>query len=69
MLAYDFNNFVCMIFLKLMDDQTVKIGNHYQTPMQLRNPVTKLPNNQKIVERKAQYLNKSFGKDSKYFCH
>ena len=56
-------------FLKLMDDQTVKIGNHYQTPFPLRNLVTKLPNNRKMVERRAQYLKKRFGKDSKYFCH
>ena len=40
-------------FLKLMDDQTVKVGNHYQTPLPLRNPVMKLPNNRKMVERRA----------------
>ena len=56
-------------FLKLMDDQTVKVGNHYQTPLPLRNPAMKLPNDQKMVERRAQYLKKRFGKDSKYFCH
>ena len=31
--------------LKLMDDQAVKMGNHYQTPLPLRNLVMKLPNN------------------------
>ena len=54
-------------FLKLMDDQTVKVGNHYQTPLPLRNPVMKLPNNRKMVERRAQYLKKRFEKDPKYF--
>ena len=56
-------------FLKLMDDQTVKVGNHYQNPLPLRDPVMKLPNNWKIVERTAQYLKKRFEKYSKYFCH
>ena len=56
-------------FLKLMDDQTVKVGNHYQTPLPLRNPVMKMPNNRKMAEKRAQYLKKRFGKDSKYFCH
>ena len=32
-------------FLKFMDDQTVKVGNHYQNPSSLRDPVMKLPNN------------------------
>ena len=32
-------------FLKLMDNQTVKVGNHYETPLLLRNSVMKLPNN------------------------
>ena len=31
--------------LKLMDDQAVKVGNHYQTPLPLSNLVMKLPNN------------------------
>ena len=47
-------------FFKLMDDQTVKVGNHYQTPLPLRNPVMKLPNNRKMVERRAQYLKNLF---------
>ena len=41
-------------FLKLMDDQTVKVGNHYQIPLPLRNIVMKLPNNLKMVQRRAQ---------------
>ena len=32
-------------FLKLMDDQTVKVGNHYQILLPPRNPIMKLPNN------------------------
>ena len=52
-----------------MDNQTVKVGNHYQTPLPLRNPVMKLPNNRKMVERRVQYLKKRFEKDPKYFHH
>ena len=36
-------------FLKLMDKQTVKVSNHYQTALLQWNPVMKLPNNRKIV--------------------
>ena len=56
-------------FLKIMDDQTVKVGNHYQTPLSMRNPVMKTLNNRKMAEKRAQYLKKRFEKDSKYFCH
>ena len=56
-------------FLKLMDDQAVKVGNHFQTPLSLRNPVMKLPNNRKMVERRAQCLKKRFEKDPKFFHH
>ena len=31
-----------------MDDQSVKVDNHCQAPLPLRNLVMKLPNNQKI---------------------
>ena len=55
--------------MKLIDDQTVKVGNHYQTPLPLRNPVMKMPNNRKMTKKRAQYLKKRFEKDSKYFCH
>ena len=47
-----------------MDDQAVKVGNHCQTPLPLRNSVMKLPNNRKMVEKK-----KRLEKDSKFFCH
>ena len=34
-------------FLKLMDDQTVKVGNHCQTPLPVRNSVMSC----QIIER------------------
>ena len=53
-----------------MDDQSVKVDNHCQAPLPLRNLVMKLPNNQKIErESRAHYLKKRFEKDPKYFHH
>ena len=57
-----------MKFLKLMDVQTVKLGNHNQTSLPLRTPAMKLSNNRKMVKRRAQYYKKRFEKNSKYFC-
>ena len=31
-------------FPRIMNEQTIKVGNHYQTPLSLRNPAM-LPNN------------------------
>ena len=56
-------------FLNLMGDEAVKVGNHFQTPLPLRNSITKLPNNRKTVERRVQYLKKRLEKDSKFFCY
>ena len=32
-------------FLRIMNEQTIKVGNHYQTPLPLQNPAMMLPNN------------------------
>ena len=32
-------------FLRVMNEQTIKVGNHYQTDLPLRHPVMMLPNN------------------------
>ena len=45
-------------FLKIVDTQTMKVGNHYQTPLPLKNPDVKLPNNRKVAERRLLYLKK-----------
>ena len=51
-----------------MNEQTIKVGNHYQTPLSLRNPAM-LPNNWKMVEMRAQYLKRRFERNPKYFQH
>ena len=32
-------------FLRIMDEQTIKVCNHYETPLPLRYPAMMLPNN------------------------
>ena len=56
-------------FLRIMNEQTIKVGNHYQTPLPLQNPAMMLPNNRRMVEKRAQYLKRRFERDPKYFQH
>ena len=56
-------------FLRIMNEQTIKVGNHYQAPPPLRNPAVIMPNNQRMVEKRAQYLKIRFERDPKYFQH
>ena len=39
-------------FLKILDAETMKVGNYYQTPLPLKNLDVKLPNNRKVAERR-----------------
>ena len=50
-------------FLKIMEDQVVKVGNHYKTPLPLRNPEMMLPNNSVMAEKQAQSVKNKFQKD------
>ena len=52
--------------LKILDVQTMKVGNHYQTPLPLKNPDVKLPNNRKVAERRLLYLKKLLMKDNRF---
>ena len=56
-------------FLKIMEDLVVKVGNHYENPLPLRNPEMTLPNNRVIAEKRAHYLKRKFEKDEQYFSH
>ena len=53
-------------FLKILDAQTMKVGNHYQIPLPLKNPDVKLPNNRKVAERRLVYLKKQLIKDDRF---
>ena len=52
--------------LKILHTQTMKVGNHYQRPLPLKNPNVKLPNNRKVAERRLLYLKKWLMKDDKF---
>ena len=56
-------------FLRIMNEQTIRVGNHHQTPLPLRNPAMMLPNNRRMVEKRAQHLKRHFERDPKYFQH
>ena len=53
-------------FLKILDTETVKVGNHYQTPLPLKNPDVKLPNNRKVAEKRLLDLKKRLMKDDRF---
>ena len=55
--------------LKIMEDQVVKVRNHYETRLPLRNPEMTLPNNTVIAEKRANYLKRKFQKDEQHFSH
>ena len=54
-------------FLKILDTETVKVGNHYQTPLPLKTPNVKLPNNRKVAEKRLLYLKKRLMKDDRFY--
>ena len=56
-------------FLKIMEDRVVKVGNHYETPLPLRNPEITLPNNKVMAEKQAHYQKRKFQDDKQYFNH
>ena len=53
-------------FLEMMDENTEKVGKHYQLPLPLKNHKT-FPNNRYLAEKKLQYLKGRFIKNPKYF--
>ena len=55
--------------LKIMEDQVVKVGNHYETRLPMKNPEMILPNNTVIAEKRANYLKRKFQKDEQHFSH
>ena len=54
-------------FLKILDTETMKVGNHYQKPLPLKNPDIKLPNSRKVAERRLLYLKKRLMKDDRFY--
>ena len=54
-------------FLKMMNENSRKVGKHYELPLPLKNPATKLPNNRYLAEKRLLILKKRFLKDPDFF--
>ena len=55
-------------FLKMMNENSRKVGKPYELPLPLENPATtKLPNNRYLAEKKLLSLKKRFPKDPDFF--
>ena len=52
--------------LEMMDENTKKVGKHYQLPLPLKNH-NKFPNNRCLAEKRLQYLKGRFIKNPKFF--
>ena len=47
-------------FLKMMDGNSTKVGNHYQLSLALKNESIIFPDNQHLAEKRLQYSMKRF---------
>ena len=47
-------------FLKMMDENSTKVGNHYQLPLALKNESIIFPDNQHLAEKRLHYSKKRF---------
>ena len=55
-------------FIKMMNENSRKVGKHYELPLPLRNPATtKLLNNRYLAEKRLLSLKKRFLKDPDFF--
>ena len=54
-------------FLKMMIENSRKFWKHYEVPLPLKNPATKLPNNRYLAEKRLLSLKKRFLKDPNFF--
>ena len=53
-------------FLKIMEKETCKMGNHYQIPLPLQDEKMTLPINRRAAEKRSMYLKKRFQRDPKF---
>ena len=54
-------------FLKLMDQETVKVDAHYVVPLPLKSEDVSLPNNRVLALKKLNCLHKRFLKDDHFY--
>ena len=55
-------------FLKIMDENSTKVGNYYQLPLPLKNESIIFPDNRRLADRRLHYLKKRFLRNPKFFA-
>ena len=53
--------------LKMMDENSTKVGNRYQLPLPLKNESMIFPDNQDSADKRLHYLKKRFLRNPKFF--
>ena len=55
-------------FLKLMDEKSRKVGEHFEIPLPLKNRLVKLPNNRNMAEKRLHCLKSRFIRNPEFFA-
>ena len=55
-------------FLKLMDEKSRKVGEHFEIPFPLKGRPVKLPNNRNIAEKRLHCLKSRFIRNPEFFA-
>ena len=53
-------------FIKMMNEETVKIGRHYQTPLPFRSKEAPFPNNRRLAESRLVDIKRRMLRDKKF---
>ena len=56
-------------FIKIMDEETVKIGRHYQTPLPFRSKEVHFPNNRILAESRLVGIKRRMLRDKQFAMH
>ena len=56
-------------FIKMTNEKTVKIGRHYQTPLQFRSKEMHFPNNRKLAESRLVGIKRWMLRDKQFTMH
>ena len=52
----------------MMDENSTKVGNHYQLPLLLKNESMIFPDNRDSAEKRLHYLKKRFLRNPQFFA-
>ena len=56
-------------FIKMMNDETVKIGRYYQTPLLFRSKEVHFPNNRRLAESRLARIKRRILRDKQFAMH